>query len=287
MSTDTYLAHFSISEQDLTNIRTIGEKMLSDLPTMLDTFYAWMKDLPEFSLFFGTEQDVKHVKAMQIKHWQLFFSGNINDDYISFRKKVGAAHAQVGLNLAIYTRSVAAFNDIFLSYFEKHNLQRFDLLASFKKLVDLDVAIVIETYNHITAQTIREQSQALMQLSTPITQLWHGILLLPLIGIVDSRRAQDIMSSMLQKVADTQAKVFILDIGGVAVVDTAVANHLIKITKATRLMGCRTIISGISPAVAQTIVELGVQVEDIMTTNSMQDALKDAFALTNVSIGLV
>lgn len=287
MSTNTYLAHFSISAQDLTNIRTIGEKMLSDLPTILDTFYAWMKDLPEFSLFFGTEEDVKHVKAMQIKHWQLFFSGNINDDYISFRKKVGAAHARIGLSLAIYTRSAVAFNDIFLSYFKKHNLERFDLLASFKRLVDLDVAIVIETYNHITAQTIREQSQALMQLSTPVTQLWHDILLLPLIGIVDSRRAQDIMSAMLQKVADTQAKVFILDIGGVAVMDTAVANHLIKITKATRLMGCRTIISGISPAVAQTIVELGVQVEDIMTTNSMQGALKNAFTLTNVSIGLV
>lgn len=286
MNATTYLADFFISEQDLANIRTISEKMLADLPTILDTFYVWMKDLPEFS-FFGSEEHVKHVKAMQIKHWQLFFSANINDDYISFRKKVGAAHARIGLNLAIYTRSVVAFNNIFLTYFKKHDLERFDLYASFKKLVDLDVAIVIETYNHITEQTIREQSQALMQLSTPVTQLWRAILLLPLIGIVDSRRAQDIMSSMLQKVADTQAKVFILDIGGVAVVDTAVANHLIKITKATRLMGCRTIISGISPAVAQTIVELGVQVEDIMTTNSMQDALKDAFAQTNVSIGLV
>jgi rsbT co-antagonist protein RsbR len=283
MTAATYLEQFSIAEQDLSNIKRLGEKMLTDLPELLDDFYVWMEKLPEFSVFFNSPAHIKHVKAMQVKHWQLFFEGNVNEDYIIFRKKVGAAHARIGLPLDIYCRSVVAFNDGFLKLFKRHNLENFDLLCSFQKLVDLDVAIVVETYNQITEDTIREQSQALMQLSTPVTQLWTGILLLPLVGVIDSRRAQDIMTSMLQKVADTQARIFILDISGVAVVDTAVANHLIKITKATRLMGCRTIISGISPAVAQTIVELGVQIEEIMTTNSMQDALKDAFKITNIT----
>ncbi len=89
---------------------------------------------------------------------------------------------------------------------------------------------------------------------------------------------------MLTKIADTQSKVIILDISGVAVVDTAVANHLIKITKATKLMGCECLLSGISPAIAQTMVELGIQVGDIRTTAALRDALSIAFQITGVEI---
>jgi rsbT co-antagonist protein RsbR len=103
---------------------------------------------------------------------------------------------------------------------------------------------------------------------------------LPVVGIIDSRRAQDIMAAMLAKIAETRSRVIILDISGVAVVDTAVANHLIKITKATRLMGCECTISGVSPAIAQTIVELGIDVGDVKTTATLQDSLVDAFKRT-------
>ena len=84
------------------------------------------------------------------------------------------------------------------------------------------------------------------------------------------------MNATLGKIADTQARVFILDISGVGVVDTAVANHLIKITRATKLMGCETTISGVSPAIAQTIVDLGIDVGEVKTTATMRDALADA-----------
>ena len=94
----------------------------------------------------------------------------------------------------------------------------------------------------------------------------------------------DIMNTMLAKVAESQARVAILDISGVGVVDTAVANHLIKITKATRLMGCETTISGISPPIAQTVVELGIDVGDVLTTATLQDALALAFQATGVEM---
>jgi rsbT co-antagonist protein RsbR len=116
-----------------------------------------------------------------------------------------------------------------------------------------------------------------MEMSTPVTQIWEGILLLPLVGLIDSKRAQDIMNASLAKIAETQARSFILDISGVGVVDTAVANHLIKVTKATRLMGCECAISGVSPAIAQTIVELGIDVGEVKTTANMRDALSAAF----------
>lgn len=128
------------------------------------------------------------------------------------------------------------------------------------------------------------QNFAWLEMSTPITQLWDGILLLPLVGIITPHRAETVMTLVLKKIAETQARVFILDISGVAVVDTAVANHFVKLAKATQLMGCSCTISGISPAVAQTIVGLGIQIEEINTVGSMRDALQRALQFTGVKM---
>lgn len=196
-------------------------------------------------------------------------------------KKVGATHARIGLSLDTYYRSMVVFGELFIELFKKYNLEDFSLLNSFQKLINLDTAIVVETYN---SDIFTTQNEALNAMSTPVAMLWDNILFLPLVGVVDSKRSDDIMTTMLQKVAATQAKVFILDISGVAVVDTAVANHFIKITKATKLMGCKTILSGISPAVAQTIVELGIQIEEITTTNTMKAALNRSFELANLKL---
>lgn len=142
----------------------------------------------------------------------------------------------------------------------------------------------LEDKNQELEKLAEQQKNAMLAMSTPITQLWENILLLPLVGVMDSNRAQDVLITVLNKIAETQSTVFILDISGVAVVDTSVANHLIKISKATRLMGCICMLSGISPAIAQTIVELGIQVEEITTTGTMRDALDKAFQLTGVKL---
>lgn len=131
---------------------------------------------------------------------------------------------------------------------------------------------------------LKEQSRTIMEISTPAIKLWDRIVILPVVGVVDSLRAQQMMNTMLTKIMETSAKVIILDIQGVAAVDTAVANHLIKIAKATKLMGCRCIISGISPAVAETLVQLGIELGDIATNSTLQDALSDAFALMNLTV---
>jgi methyl-accepting chemotaxis protein len=115
---------------------------------------------------------------------------------------------------------------------------------------------------------------ALQELSTPVIPIWEGVLLLPLIGIVDSTRTEDILRKTLDQVNTTQAKIFILDISGVPVVDTAVADQLLKITRATRLMGCETLISGLSPAIARTIVELGVDTRGVRMMATLRDALR-------------
>jgi rsbT co-antagonist protein RsbR len=121
-------------------------------------------------------------------------------------------------------------------------------------------------------------------MSTPVTEIWADILMLPIVGFVDSKRAHDIMNAVLMKIAESHSRFMILDISGVAIMDTAVANHLIKITKATRLMGCVCTISGVSPAIAETIVSLGIDIGNIRTTATLKDALHLAFAETGVRL---
>ncbi|MBF0413077.1 MAG: PAS domain-containing protein [Desulfamplus sp.] len=133
-------------------------------------------------------------------------------------------------------------------------------------------------------QKLKEQSRIIMEISTPAIKLWDRIVVLPVVGVIDSMRAQQMMDTMLKQITKNSSKVIILDIQGVAAVDTAVANHLIKIAKATKLMGCRCIISGISPAVAQAIVQLGIDLGEINTNSTLEDALSDAFALLKFEV---
>ena len=151
------------------------------------------------------------------------------------------------------------------------------LQASYNPIFDMDGRPfkIVKFASDIT-QVVEARSLALLEMSTPVTKIWDGVLFAPIVGIVDSRRSQDIMNKALSSIADHRARTLMLDIGGVAMVDTAVANHLIKIAKAAVLMGCKTIISGISPAIAQTITELGIELGSIQTTSTIESALREA-----------
>ncbi len=151
------------------------------------------------------------------------------------------------------------------------------LQASYNPLYNEDgeVVRILKFATDIT-QEVQNRSLAMLEMSTPVAKIWDGVLFAPIVGIVDSRRSGDIMNKALASIVDYRAHTLMLDISGVAVVDTAVANHLIKIAKAAVLMGCNTIISGISPAIAQTITELGIELGSVQTTSTIESALREA-----------
>jgi rsbT co-antagonist protein RsbR len=132
----------------------------------------------------------------------------------------------------------------------------------------------IEVYQQSREAVIARQQQELMEQSTPVVKLWEGILALPLIGTLDSARTQVIMESLLQQIVESEATIAIIDITGVPTVDTLVAQHLLKTVAAARLMGADCIISGIRPQIAQTIVQLGVDLNEVTTKASMAAALR-------------
>jgi rsbT co-antagonist protein RsbR len=151
-------------------------------------------------------------------------------------------------------------------------------------LFDMLGLFTVEAYQKVREQVIMRQQQELLELSTPVVQLWKDVLALPLIGTLDSARTQVVMESLLQKIVDTGASIAIIDITGVPTVDTLVAQHLLKTVAAARLMGADCIISGIRPQIAQTIVHLGVNLEDVVTKATLADAFQVALKRTGATI---
>jgi len=141
-----------------------------------------------------------------------------------------------------------------------------------------------EIYQRSREEVIMRQQRELLELSTPVVELWDDILALPLIGTLDSNRTQVVMESLLQKIVESGASIAIIDITGVPTVDTLVAQHLMKTVAAARLMGADCIISGIRPQIAQTIVHLGVDLTAVTTKASLADAFRVALSRTGASI---
>jgi rsbT co-antagonist protein RsbR len=133
-----------------------------------------------------------------------------------------------------------------------------------------------DSYIHGRDRVIARQQEEMLELSTPVVTLWDGIVALPLIGTLDSARTQVVMESLLQAIVQTNSRFAIIDITGVPTVDTLVAQHLIKTITAARLMGAECILSGIRPQIAQTIVHLGINLQDVITKSKMADAFRVA-----------
>ena len=151
-------------------------------------------------------------------------------------------------------------------------------LWSVSTVLDKLGLFTVEAYQRSREEVIERQQRELLDLSTPVVQLWDGILALPLIGTLDSERTQIVMESLLEAIVEKEATIAILDITGVPTVDTLVAQHLMKTVAAARLMGAECIISGIRPQIAQTIVHLGVDLGSVITKATLAGALQVALA---------
>jgi len=135
----------------------------------------------------------------------------------------------------------------------------------------------------------QEEQQALLrstirELSTPIIPVYKGILVLPLVGSIDSRRASEVTERLLEAIAAQQADIVIIDITGVSIIDTSTANHLLMTTRAANLLGSRVVLVGMGPEIAQTIVHLGVELGGLITLADLQAGI--AYALGQIGLGI-
>lgn len=281
MKNNEFLVLFGVTDDDFAKIRKFGELVSPKIDAVVDALYVHMKSVlgDTFTLHFDDEKALTRAKSLSRRAWLEFLAGQWDERYIQSRIRIGEVHAQLQIEPRHYLAIMEAAVDSLIAAGIDGiaAADREDTIHAIRRVANMEAAMVVDVYSTRTTEIITQQSRALTDMSTPITAIWDGILMLPVVGIVDSRRAQDIMQRMLEQISEKRATVFILDISGVAVVDTAVANHLIRMTKAARLMGSYTIVSGLSPSVAQTIVELGIEVGEMRTTGNLQDALRIAF----------
>jgi rsbT co-antagonist protein RsbR len=289
----TLLTKFDVTDLDLELIREAGGHLVPQIDGFVQDWYAWLRGHDEFEAFFGNADELlAHVQRHQVRHWTAFFAGEVDDRYIAARRHVGAVHGRIDLPNVIYLAGMF-MSDRMLRERLAEVRPRPDRLAAMGeaivKMVFLDTYLVLDQIHQTQREAaeraaeenalLEARGEALLEQATPVTPIWEGILLLPLIGVLDSSRTQEIMTKTLSMIAESRTKVFMLDISGVRSVDTAVANQLVKITQATRLMGCEAIVSGISPEIAFTMVELGVGIGQIRTTATLRDAFEIALTI--------
>ena len=281
MDHKNFLKLFCVAPEDFALVHELRKLVEPDLDQVIEQVYAYLRDVlgEGFDMHFPDEKALVRAKSLSRRAWSEFLAITWDETYIQSRMRIGEVHAQLQIEPRFYLAAMEKTIDLLLEVAKvaMPSESFAQAAAAVRRVAHMEGAVVVDVYSARTMEIISQQSRALTDMSTPITAIWDGILMLPVVGILDSRRAQDIMQRMLEQISEKRASVFILDISGVAVVDTAVANHLIRMTKAARLMGSYTIVSGLSPSVAQTIVELGIEVGEMRTTGNLQDALRIAF----------
>jgi rsbT co-antagonist protein RsbR len=203
----------------------------------------------------------------------------------SMLAELSRGRARQGFTPSETASSVFALKQAALELTEKDDDPKtFRQVLAFSGLLDALGLWTFESYSRAREEIIKEQSEQLLELTTPVVKIWEGVLAVPLVGTLDSARTQVVMEKLLEALVETGSEHAIIDITGVLAVDTQVAQHLLKTVVAARLMGAECTISGIRPQIAQTIVALGIEFGDITTKASLADALRHALRREGVDV---
>jgi rsbT co-antagonist protein RsbR len=274
------LAFMEFTEEDEARIRELDTLFAQHVDQVADQFYGHLLKFDGPRAFLRDETLLQRLKQLQKTYFRRLTQGNYDGEYFEDRLRVGLTHERVHLDPLYY---IGAFNLYFrmstaliFKHYQAQPEKAAAAVTSFSKLLFLDMSLAMEAYIEAGKRTIRKQQEVIGELSTPVIQVWEGILALPLIGTIDSHRTLQIMESLLDRIVKTQSRVVIMDITGVPVVDTQVANHLIKTMQAARLLGAKSILVGISPSIAQTLVHLGVDLATITTGATLKNGLEIA-----------
>ncbi|KKK35982.1 RsbR protein [Mesobacillus campisalis] len=210
------------------------------------------------------------------------------EDYTSRLTDFAEKVVRLGWPLTFVTKGLHTFGEIVFEKMEKSELvtkdNQMEVIREFGAWMTPMNNEIVSVYSTTWEKTVSLQKIALQELSAPLIPVFEKITVMPLVGTIDTERAKQIMENLLKGVVKHRSEVVLIDITGVPVVDTMVAHHIIQAADAVRLIGAKCIICGIRPEIAQTIVSLGIDLNQLTTQNSLQKGIETALELTDRKI---
>ncbi len=281
-------AFLDFSDDDVKVLEGVDEIAIRYADSMIEDFYRHLLAFDETRAFFADPELLKHVKNMQKLYFMRLTQGHYDEEYVANRIRIGQVHERVGLPvksyLGMYCFYLRAVVERLRAEFAETPEKAFTVFNSLMKLTFFDMGLAIDTYIASREHTIQGQQEAIRELSTPVLLLRPGLLLLPIIGLIDTLRARQLTEQLLRSIRANRAQVVVIDVTGVPSVDTKVANHLVQTVEAARLMGAVSIVSGIAPDIAHTMVRLGIDLRRIRTVGDLQSGIEEAEHLLGYSV---
>ena len=273
-------AFLEFQDADVETLKGLRELARKYADPVIEEFYRHILSFEETKAFFRDPKVLARVKQLQKEYFVRLTEGDYGASYVENRLKIGAAHERVGLEpqwyLGMYSFYLRAVARRLEEAFGVERGQAFSSFLSLMKLVFFDIGLAVETYVHAREATMRKQQEAIRELSTPVLQIRERLLLLPIIGVIDTHRARLITDSLLRAIRANRAKVVVMDVTGVATIDSKVANHIIQTVTAAGLMGASVIVTGLSSDVAQALVALGLDLGKLNTVGDLQGGIEEA-----------
>ena len=266
-------------------------EVLSGAPSELEQYSRTVvAELPEMRLLLDLDDPEKRARWLERQALlrQACETGDLSE-YLARIQDVAVALAARGVRfpvlVEVLTRLVPLVHRLLVAAYGDDRPRVVRGLNGLHRLTGAILSEAGKVYTEVREDQLeQEYRKVLRELSVPVVPVWHGVLVVPLIGVLDSARARDMTQTLLDTIVKERARVAILDVTGVPTVDTQVADYLIRAVKAARLLGTRGILVGIRPAIAQTLVRLGVDLADVHTEADLQSGLRYAFRLLGYRI---
>jgi rsbT co-antagonist protein RsbR len=255
-----------------------------------DDFFSYLAQFPEAAPLMRTTSLLEQAKRLKREHLIAMVGGDYGRAYVEQRATLGRIYSKAGLGTSVF---LGAFDHLMreigmeiMKHFKSEPDKGFQCFMSLKKVGFFDIGVIVDILIDERERTIHVQQDAIRELSTPVLRVRDRLLVMPVIGVIDTLRARQITDSVLHAIRANRAKVVVMDVTGVAAVDSKVANHLLQTIAAASLMGATVVVTGLSADVAQSLVALGVDLSNVNTVGDLQGGLEMAERLIGYKVTL-
>jgi rsbT co-antagonist protein RsbR len=276
-----------LGPEDLKRIASIRDVIVPRTEELTASFFSFLSELEEAREFLRKRDLMEEARRLKTQHLVAMVGGEYGLAYAVQRVRLAQLYTRGGLEqrvfLGAFQHLVRAMGAILMRAGLSPEAG-FDNFMSLGKVGFLDVGLIVDVMVAERERLIMRQQEAIRELTTPVLQIRDRLLMLPIIGMIDTHRARLVTESLLHAIRANRAKVVVMDVTGVLAVDTRVANHLLQTVAAARLMGATVIVTGLSAEVSQTLVNLGVDLAGLQTIGDLQGGIEEAERLIGYEV---